>query len=647
MDHDSLIRELPYIEKLPNIERLRLAKERRALQLEKWRHREKEWERMERNGLSVRASLIRRLEFEPQVVLLDAAAYNDIHEVRRLLEKNVDPDLANEDGLTALHQSCINRNAEMVELLLNHGANVNATDTENWTPLHAAATCGHLELVKLLIEHNANLLAVNDEGSMPYDICEDDATLDYIETKMSEAGITQELIEQKRIEKEIQMLQDLKAARENGVNLDTACDEEGVTALHVAAAHGYQRVTEYLINECEVSLDPRDSDGWQPIHAAACWRNLEVLAILLQHGAELDVLTNGLETPLDLCDDVEVRERILQIKRDVDSNIRRGQRQKGRLRRSQSSNSHTHTIRRHSIRDKAVTPRKEAIEEAKLRQRLSQSISSPTPLVGGASKAVLNGQEEAVNGVDGGGDSQAPPPVSVHQSQRRELDSSGRNGHASETNGGLTYPPRRSSSGHDVVDLGTGTSQPVAKRKTKRAPSPPKKTVDASETGKPKTVKPEGVDNNPPGTSSLKSPAATPVFTPSSTINSPSTVSSPPGTLSSLKRQRQTARSNQTFPSSPPPSDSTSEEEGGAGGRFSLLPQPTGLSSEASPTQSRKRFSSAPYEVVGSDSNSSEAGNGGSWFRKCSLVCCSCFQSRRKSTHPSTRGHSKTSCSLM
>lgn len=48
-------------------------------------------------------------------------------------------------------QSCIDDFREMVQQLLEAGAQVNARDSECWTPLHAAATCGHLRLVELLI----------------------------------------------------------------------------------------------------------------------------------------------------------------------------------------------------------------------------------------------------------------------------------------------------------------------------------------------------------------------------------------------------------------------------------------------------------------------------------------------------------------
>lgn len=40
--------------------------------------------------------------------------------------------------------------------------------------------------------------------------------------------------------------------------------------LHIASANGYMSVAELLLeNKADVEL--KDSDGWTPLHAAACW----------------------------------------------------------------------------------------------------------------------------------------------------------------------------------------------------------------------------------------------------------------------------------------------------------------------------------------------------------------------------------------
>ena len=45
---------------------------------------------------------------------------NDVEEVRRLLELGVSPDSTNEDGLTALHQCCIDDSEEMMKVNSRH-----------------------------------------------------------------------------------------------------------------------------------------------------------------------------------------------------------------------------------------------------------------------------------------------------------------------------------------------------------------------------------------------------------------------------------------------------------------------------------------------------------------------------------------------
>ncbi|XP_052428990.1 protein phosphatase 1 regulatory inhibitor subunit 16B-like, partial [Carassius gibelio] len=288
---------------------------------------------------------------------------NDPDEVRYLLKNNLSPDLCNEDGLTALHQSCIDNYEDMVRILLNHGATVNAQDNELWTPLHAAATCGHTGLVKILIQHGADLLAVNSDGNMPYDLCEDDPTLDIIETAMANRGITQEMINETRAAVERRMLGDVQNLLQDGADVNQH-DSQGATLLHIAAANGYAQAAEMLM-EGGARTDMKDSDGWTPLHAAACWGQVHVAELLVSHGASLNAKTYMEETPIDLCEDEEFRNHLLELKHKHEIIMKSQLKHKTSLcRRTSSTGSRGKVVRRASLSDRHNLCRKEYQTEA-------------------------------------------------------------------------------------------------------------------------------------------------------------------------------------------------------------------------------------------------------------------------------------------
>ncbi|XP_072918141.1 protein phosphatase 1 regulatory inhibitor subunit 16B-like [Hemitrygon akajei] len=370
--HTDLLTELQFPERLPTPDRLRAAKKRRVQQLKKWAQYEKEMQNKKRKTDKKKGmGNQKRVSFTPNVTLLEASSRNDLEEVSLLLKRNVSPDLCNEDGLTALHQSCIDNFEEMVKLLLDHGTNVDATDNELWTPLHAAATCRHTNLVKLLIERGADLLALNADGNMPYDLCDDDQTLELIETAMVNQGITQEKIDQIRTAVEQQMIADVREAIQESVNLD-ARDAQGATLLHVVAANGYCTVAELLLeNGAKVNI--KDNDGWEPLHAAACWGQMQIAELLTAHGASLNAKTYLKETPIDLCDDEESRTLLRQLKHKHESIQKSQGKNKSSLsRRTSSAGSRGTVVRRASVCDRNNLYRKECEQEAIIWQQMGQ-----------------------------------------------------------------------------------------------------------------------------------------------------------------------------------------------------------------------------------------------------------------------------------
>ena len=65
---------------------------------------------------------------------------------------------------TLLAAAALMGHTEIVTLLLEHGADVNARSRDDGTALHAAAFLGHTETVKLLLEKGADATLRNNMG---------------------------------------------------------------------------------------------------------------------------------------------------------------------------------------------------------------------------------------------------------------------------------------------------------------------------------------------------------------------------------------------------------------------------------------------------------------------------------------------------
>ena len=96
-----------------------------------------------------------------------AAHYGHPDIVTLLLHNNAPVDLrsTNQMANTSLHAALAGRRAaDVAKILLDAGADVNATQHGGWTALHAAAAHGDRRLVELLLSRGANAAAANNAG---------------------------------------------------------------------------------------------------------------------------------------------------------------------------------------------------------------------------------------------------------------------------------------------------------------------------------------------------------------------------------------------------------------------------------------------------------------------------------------------------
>lgn len=253
----------------------------------------------------------KKVKFDIAAEFLAACASGDTEEAKVILEEAKQTkrrngegtaeiiNCSNADGITALHQACIDGSIEMVTFLLEQGASVNQVDNEGWTALHVAASCGHADITEFLLQEGASLTAVNCDGDVPADIALDETTESLLQSYTRRQGVDVESA--KRWEEE-QIMADARTWLTEGLPADVRHPKTGATPLHVAAAKGYLEALKILC-QCGLDVSAVDFDGWTPLHAAAHWGQGEACRILAEQLCNMEARSNGGQTPFDVADE--------------------------------------------------------------------------------------------------------------------------------------------------------------------------------------------------------------------------------------------------------------------------------------------------------------------------------------------------------
>ncbi|XP_061095927.1 cyclin-dependent kinase 4 inhibitor C [Conger conger] len=88
-----------------------------------------------------------------------------------LLQANADPNVRDPlGGLTVLHDAARDGYADTLQMLVNHGADVNIQDNDGNLPLHLAAREGNSDVVRFLIQRTTEPMQQNLGGKTAYDL---------------------------------------------------------------------------------------------------------------------------------------------------------------------------------------------------------------------------------------------------------------------------------------------------------------------------------------------------------------------------------------------------------------------------------------------------------------------------------------------
>jgi ankyrin repeat protein len=157
-------------------------------------------------------------------------------------------------GYKANFTSC----RDIGELLIVHGADVNAEDIHGNTPLHWAARFGHQDIVELMLDHNANANALNLSGSS--------ALFDAAECHHQ--GIVEYLLS-------------------HGAEINLRDDSGWTPLLRALQRSGGDDIVRVLVTS-GADVNVRDKRGYSPLHIAVAQKKQNIVELILANGGRVE-----------------------------------------------------------------------------------------------------------------------------------------------------------------------------------------------------------------------------------------------------------------------------------------------------------------------------------------------------------------------
>ncbi len=218
---------------------------------------------------------------------MHSASFYGKPEIVQLLDHGAEANAEGDNGENPLHKvSCGEYEPQegrvrVAQLLLERGVDINARCKDHCTPLFLASYCGKLEIVRLLLDHGAEVSAETNNGDNPLH------AVTYGRQKSQEDGV--------------------RVARlllERGVNVNARRNDH-CTPLLLASYHGKLEIVRLLLDhgaEADVEAD----NGENPLHKVLCGKHdpredgVRVARLLLERGVDVNVQRNDNRTPLHI-----------------------------------------------------------------------------------------------------------------------------------------------------------------------------------------------------------------------------------------------------------------------------------------------------------------------------------------------------------
>lgn len=290
--------------------------------------------------------VVDQLNRENQTALLVAAGGGHYGVAKFLLEHDAKTSIVDRAGWTALHHAAQNGNEATVELLLKGGEkydketaiSANIESGADRSPLGVTLSAGnlpaavhlvdagadchwkdqlgrslaffcvqHLVCIKFLVANGVDISEADAQGTSPLHVAAEEgntAVMEYLilkvkvdpqihdvdgDTPFHAAARSGKLEAMKFLNK-------IVGGRHGALDATPGYNE--ATAVHLSAMNGHTDVVAYLVNSGVVDINAQDSDGRTALHCACADGAEDVVKLMVQEGARMDIQDNDGYKPL-------------------------------------------------------------------------------------------------------------------------------------------------------------------------------------------------------------------------------------------------------------------------------------------------------------------------------------------------------------
>ena len=232
--------------------------------------------------------------------LMNAAYNSKIDVSKELIEAGADVNAENKDHFSVLMHAVCFSTAEMCELLIKAGAEVNTQDNDGSTPLMHAVRKDNEEVVRLLLNEGADANRVDKKGRKAINYAKSNAVKELLQrssqqdtdesyslTTEGEGGYSNAGVQ----------------VEEDRSGLDPLIANMRALRCREATSQLYQKRLLTLLplirNGADVNVTLTETKGNTALHYACGIGSWSITLWLVEHGADVNAVTNAGKTPLD------------------------------------------------------------------------------------------------------------------------------------------------------------------------------------------------------------------------------------------------------------------------------------------------------------------------------------------------------------